>query len=353
MSLNYHDREDETLIDYFRQMLEDKDEITQEIDNNVLSYQDEEKTVNLSQNEEEFVSSGKALDNKKDYPKVKSKDIDEKDDPKAYGLTLEKIENDYYPQPQFQHSVQSQVSTQVHEGVSLEKLLATMASTSTEIKTLTENSTESLETTLVDTNVLEKENTELKTLKKIETESQIKDKVDDKSYTANALGAKSFNKDNFDDLNWENISLPDEFQALFFLVQGVRFAVPLVDLGGIFEIEHLTALFGKPKWYLGLADIRGRKINVVDTLSWVKPDVHVQSEYQYGISLGDSSWAVGCNVLEGNRILSKDNVKWREKSGNRPWLAGIVKKEMCALLHIKALICMFENGIDLEDLKIS
>lgn len=152
-------------------------------------------------------------------------------------------------------------------------------------------------------------------------------------------------------LEWENINMPDEFQALFFLARGVRFAVPLVDLGGIFEVNHLTPLFGRPAWYKGVADIRGKKLNVVDTLRWVKPEVTEDSDFNYIIVLGESLWAISCDKLEGNRYLNKENVKWRQHAGNRPWLAGIVKKEMCALLHVNALISMFNKGFDLTTLK--
>ena len=148
-----------------------------------------------------------------------------------------------------------------------------------------------------------------------------------------------------DPLAWKNIDLPDEFQALFFLVKGVRFAVPLVELGGIFETPKLTSLFGKPVWYKGMADIRGRKMNVVDTLRWVKPDVTFESDYAYLIMLGKSLWSIGCDTLEGNRVIRRDSVNWRTQAGSRPWLAGIVKKEMCALIHVKAMITMFERGM--------
>lgn len=75
----------------------------------------------------------------------------------------------------------------------------------------------------------------------------------------------------FDPAAWRNLDTLKEFQTLFFVAQGVRFAVPLVDLGGIFEYDKITPLFGQPKWYLGVTDIRGQKINVVDTLKWGQP----------------------------------------------------------------------------------
>lgn len=149
---------------------------------------------------------------------------------------------------------------------------------------------------------------------------------------------------------WENIDMPNEFQVLFFLVKGIRFAVPLVNLGGIFQSAKVTPLFGKPKWFMGIADVRGNKMNVVDTLKWVKSDAPKADNYEYMIVLDKTLWSIGCDELEGNRILSKDNITWRQQAGNRPWLAGIVKKEMCALLHVDALIKMFENGVNLKDL---
>ncbi len=152
-------------------------------------------------------------------------------------------------------------------------------------------------------------------------------------------------------LNWSNISLDDEFQVLFFLVKGVRFAVPLLVLGGIYEINHLTKIAKRPDWYLGLADMRGEKISVVDTLRYVKPEDTAEHSYQYMIVLNHSKWALGADVLEGNRIIEKTQVKFRQKALSRPYLAGIVKKEMCALLHVPALIAMLDRGLALDALQ--
>ena len=125
--------------------------------------------------------------------------------------------------------------------------------------------------------------------------------------------------------NWKNVDLGQQFQVLFFLVQGVRFAVPLIDLGGIFECDKITQLFGKPSWFMGITDVRGTKINIVDTLRWVMPEIgDSPDKYPYLISLGKSQWSIGCDVLEGNRTLTSNQIKWREIPGNRPWLAGIV-----------------------------
>jgi purine-binding chemotaxis protein CheW len=39
-------------------------------------------------------------------------------------------------------------------------------------------------------------------------------------------------------------------------------------------------------------------------------------------------------------------VKWREREGKRPWLAGMVKDKMCALVDAQQLIALLNQGMD-------
>ncbi|WP_274968467.1 chemotaxis protein CheW [Succinimonas amylolytica] len=150
---------------------------------------------------------------------------------------------------------------------------------------------------------------------------------------------------------WQNMDLGKEFSALFFKVAGVILAVPLKYLGGIYQIEKITQMFGKPEWFSGLTNIRKRKVAVVDTARWMMPGKEIVAhEYRYAILLGNSDWAVQCDELIGTRNLSDGAIKWRDKPGARPWLSGIVKNEMCALLHPEELIKMLESGDNVRDL---
>ncbi|MCI6796299.1 MAG: chemotaxis protein CheW [Succinatimonas sp.] len=189
------------------------------------------------------------------------------------------------------------------------------------------------------------------TVEKVEAISSIsvqpKIQSEDLATAHNSLINAKKTDDKPQELNWHKLKLPDEFQVLFFLVKGVRFAVPLVNLGGIFETPKLTKIAGRPVWYKGMADVRGTKLSLIDTMRWVKPEDSNEHDYQYMIVLDNSAWALGCDELEGNRVLRGDQIKFREKAGSRPWLAGIVKKEMCALLHVQALTAMFERGMGL------
>ncbi len=148
--------------------------------------------------------------------------------------------------------------------------------------------------------------------------------------------------------------LEQQFQALFFEVAGLTMAVPLITLGGIHRIDKVGPLIGKPKWFKGVMLHREQKLNVVDTALWVMPEKYDQKlaealNYQYLIMLGDSMWGLASDKLVNTITLRKDEVKWRESKGKRPWLAGMVKNKMCALIDVHHLISMLNKGLGSND----
>ncbi|WP_434928751.1 chemotaxis protein CheW [Shewanella sp. HL-SH2] len=148
--------------------------------------------------------------------------------------------------------------------------------------------------------------------------------------------------------------LDDEFQVLFFNVAGLTLAVPLVNLGGIVKVERINHLIGRPKWFLGVQPYREQKINVVDTCAWVMPEKYSPEmaesiDYQYLVMLDDSRWGLACESLVNAVKINKSHVNWREKPGKRPWLAGVVKQQMCGILHVQALIDMLDAGLGCQD----
>jgi len=148
---------------------------------------------------------------------------------------------------------------------------------------------------------------------------------------------------------WKNIELEEHFQALFFEVAGVIFAVPLTELGGIHQTETINSLFGKPGWYLGLMQHREQKLSVVDTAQWVMPEQNMgEIDYKYQIQLSQSNWVLGCESLHGTETLNSNDIKWRSTPGSRPWLAGMVKSRMCVLLHVTEMIKLLDNGINIH-----
>jgi purine-binding chemotaxis protein CheW len=139
------------------------------------------------------------------------------------------------------------------------------------------------------------------------------------------------------------------FQAMFFDVAGLLIAVPLIELGGIHYIDKINSLMGKPSWYKGVMLYRDEKINVVDTALWVMPEKCNETllnslNYQYTIMLGNTSWGMMAENLIDTVTLQQDDVKWLNNNVRRPWLAGLVKDRMCALLDVDELVKMLDDG---------
>jgi purine-binding chemotaxis protein CheW len=155
-------------------------------------------------------------------------------------------------------------------------------------------------------------------------------------------------------LTWTSSQRAESFQVLYFEVNGVTFAVPLDELGGIHKIGELSHLIGRPSWYLGLQTSRDSQLDVVDTAKWVMPeklqDDLYKDEYQYIVMLGQSNWGLASNQLKGTELLELEAIRWRKNAGKRPWLAGMVKEKMCALVHVDALIEMLKSGLDAQAL---
>ncbi|MDE1252804.1 chemotaxis protein CheW [Vibrio aestuarianus] len=154
---------------------------------------------------------------------------------------------------------------------------------------------------------------------------------------------------------WQSTQRTQDFQVLYFEVNCVTFAVPLDELGGIHRMGSLNHLIGRPAWYLGLQTNKDNQLDVVDTAKWVMAeklhDDSYKEGYQYIVMLGESMWGLASTQLMGTELLSTEKVRWRELAGKRPWLAGMVKEKMCALIHVEALIAMLNAGLDVKALE--
>ncbi|MGX9417292.1 chemotaxis protein CheW [Vibrio sp. RC27] len=154
---------------------------------------------------------------------------------------------------------------------------------------------------------------------------------------------------------WTSTEREHAFQVLFFDVYGVTFAVPLDELGGIHRLEETSHLIGRPSWYLGLQSNKDNQLDVVDTAKWVMPDKLIDDSYKesydYIVMLGESLWGLASGALKGTELIQTDEVRWRSTAGKRPWLAGMVKEKMCALIHVEALIQMLDAGQDVNALE--
>jgi len=181
---------------------------------------------------------------------------------------------------------------------------------------------------------------------KVEVKQPIKTDVAEVNLSDKLVTAKSSAKIN---VATEKSYRQGDFQAMFFDVAGLTIAVPLIELGGIHNTDKTTALMGKPDWFRGVMLYRDEKINVVDTALWVMPEKCDQAlkdslNYQYIIMLSNSRWGLSAEKLVDTVVLKQSDVKWLDSPSKRPWLAGLVKDRMCALLDVDSLITLLDEG---------
>lgn len=93
---------------------------------------------------------------------------------------------------------------------------------------------------------------------------------------------------------------------------------------------------------------RESQLNVVDTTRWIMPGRVADTPYEYLVMLGSSVWGLACHQLIGTELLQRERIQWRNSAGRRPWLAGMVKDKMCALLHVQELLTLLERGVNID-----
>ena len=74
---------------------------------------------------------------------------------------------------------------------------------------------------------------------------------------------------------------------------------------------------------------------MLDTALCVMPERYeatFRDDLQFVISIHGFEWGLACHELLKSVTLEPDDVKWRSKRGKRPWLAGTVVDQMCALV---------------------
>ncbi|MDQ2078069.1 chemotaxis protein CheW [Marinimicrobium sp. ABcell2] len=144
------------------------------------------------------------------------------------------------------------------------------------------------------------------------------------------------------DLEWLPNGRPawaqSRFDVLLFDVSGLTLAVPLISLGQIQPItDALTPLFGQVDWFMGIQPTPAGKIRTVNTAKFVMPERYDEAfldSAKYVISIDGVPWGLAVDSVRQPVTLEPSDVKWRGERSKRPWLAGMVKERMCALLDV-------------------
>ena len=146
-------------------------------------------------------------------------------------------------------------------------------------------------------------------------------------------------------LNWAS---SQGVECLIFKVAGLKLAIPLPLLGGVFNVnDKVTPLFGQAKWSLGVWQSDEQKLTVVDSAQLIMPERGkslVDEGYSYLIQLDRAPWALACQEITDTVTLGEQSIKWRGEGSKRPWLAGTVIAEMCALIDVPGLLSLLEEN---------
>jgi purine-binding chemotaxis protein CheW len=138
-----------------------------------------------------------------------------------------------------------------------------------------------------------------------------------------------------------------DFQCLLFRVAGLTLALPLAKLNGVLPWNDalVTPLPGHQSWFLGLREYQGRKVRLIDVANVIVARDVAQAGTGLGkvILIGAGRWGLACDDIAEVVTLTPAAVKWRGRSGSRPWLAGTVIDRMCALIDADAFAQMLET----------
>lgn len=144
----------------------------------------------------------------------------------------------------------------------------------------------------------------------------------------------------------------NRFQCLSFQVAGVTLAAPLEMLDGIVELhEPITELPGYAPWVMGLLPNRGRNVQVVDIAEIIMPDERravippANERAKYLVLIDDGKFGLAADSISQVLSLDPSDVRWGRKNSRRPWLAGTVVDQMCALLEMGRLCKQLQSGL--------
>lgn len=136
----------------------------------------------------------------------------------------------------------------------------------------------------------------------------------------------------------------DEFECLILRAGEYRLAIPMGSLGTIHTTDRpLSQVPGQAAFVRGAWHHQGQTYQVLDGLRLIMPEresAPVNEVPAFMLQLDTSGWLLACDELLDPITLSPDGVRWRARTQDRPWMAGILKEEMCVLLEVSGLLSL-------------
>jgi len=102
---------------------------------------------------------------------------------------------------------------------------------------------------------------------------------------------------------------------------------------------------------IGLLPNRGQNVQVVDVAQIIMPADGASAvkptaeRMKFIILLEDGKFGLAADSISQVLSLESKDVRWRGEHSKRPWLAGTVVEQMCALLEMDALYAQLLAGL--------
>ncbi len=136
-----------------------------------------------------------------------------------------------------------------------------------------------------------------------------------------------------------------EFQALFFKVEHLVLATPLVELSRTIKIERKPGQIpGQPSWFMGLLDEQDSRIGVLDTGQLIfgksrgsQRDLE-RNPFKSILVTQDKRWGLACDEILSIGRLKPEKVRWRTCRQKRPWLIGTIIDELTTIVDLQELV---------------
>ncbi|MCK4840284.1 MAG: chemotaxis protein CheW [Methylococcales bacterium] len=136
-----------------------------------------------------------------------------------------------------------------------------------------------------------------------------------------------------------------EFQALFFKVDKLILATPLISLLRTVKTDKKPRLIpGQPSWFMGLLDINEQRVAVLDTGQLILGKVTGQQRdleqqpFKCILITHDGKWGLACDEILTIGKLEPEKVRWRANRKKRPWLIGTIIDELTAVIDVNELV---------------
>lgn len=133
------------------------------------------------------------------------------------------------------------------------------------------------------------------------------------------------------------------FKTLLFRVNELTLAVPLSELNGIVVApEAISGFPGGAEWLLGLMPYRGGNVKIIDIAYLMAPENRHLPKNSFStcapkniVLAAGAAWGFPCHDVMRIVTTEPHQVFWRPDRRRRPWLAGVMKEDMCALIDVQ------------------